>query len=199
MLPICHTCRAQLAAQRPVAGACFEDVGAAARLVRRAKIGDRRGLARHVARLAAARALELHAQRVHDVDLIAWVPADPLRHVHRGVNLPTLFAAELAARSGIPIVPMLRRRPGARQRGRTRVQRVSQQSRRFAPLHTAPATLARLQLRGVSAPRALVVDDVITTGATLAAASHELASIGFDTSTLAICSVPLRYPSAVEM
>ena len=97
-----------------------------------------------------------------DAYTITFVPADHNRLLERGHNPAERLAAELGARWQLPVVPLLRRRPGVeRQRGLTLMER-------------------RRNVRGIfepsgEAPRAVVlVDDVYTSGATVSAAATAL-------------------------
>jgi predicted amidophosphoribosyltransferase len=119
-----------------------------------------RALAGHGAGLMA-----LTLQRP-DADVMTWVPPDPLREAVRGYHPPKLLAQALSERWGVRAVPLvrapLRRRP---QRGLSRRERRSNVSGAF--------------IAGGGIPRGVVlVDDVRTTGATLAAASTALKRAG---------------------
>jgi predicted amidophosphoribosyltransferase len=92
------------------------------------------------------------------------VPADPLRRAWRGFDPAELFATELHSRLGLPHSRCLRRRHGARQVGRSRGER----------LMSAP----RVRVVGPAPQRAVLVDDVVTTGATLAASARALRAGG---------------------
>ncbi len=121
-----------------------------------------RGL-RGLASLAAAVVDEV-VPPVH-VDVITFVPPDGDRSLRRGHHPPDRLARELGERWGLPVTPLLgRTRPLPPQRGLSRVER-------------------RRNVRGAfSAERAprrvLLVDDVYTTGATVAAAATALRAAG---------------------
>jgi len=94
------------------------------------------------------------------------VPLHPARGRRRGFNQAERLAAALARRTGLPVADCLRRAgSSATQVGRGREQRLAGLAGRVLLAHPAPA-------------RALIVDDVITTGATLSACAGALRAGG---------------------
>jgi predicted amidophosphoribosyltransferase len=94
------------------------------------------------------------------------VPAHPVRRRRRGFDPAAELAAALAARTELPLAPILRRRDRApRQVGLGRAQR------RGAGRLVIEATRA-------PPPRVLLIDDVHTTGATLDACARALVAAG---------------------
>ncbi len=129
------------------------------RLVRDWKEHGLRGLAEDAAALVAERVLR------PDAALLTFVAADVDRALWRGHHPAERLARALAARWGLACEPLLARRPGARQRGRTL------RERRRNVAHAFHAT-------GAAPTRVILVDDVYTTGATAAAAASALRAAG---------------------
>jgi predicted amidophosphoribosyltransferase len=92
------------------------------------------------------------------------VPADPLRRAWRGFDPADLLASALEERTSIQLSRCLRRHHGARQVGRSRGERLASPPRVRA---TRPAPT-----------RAILVDDVVTTGATLSACARAVRAAG---------------------
>ncbi len=131
--------------------------GAGRELVARLKYRNARGSVPFLARGMAAIA-------PHDVDLVTWAPTTPARLRRRGFDQARLLARAVARQLGVPCRPVLRRRPGPAQTGRDALTR-----------HSGPGFAG---VRGVQGRRVLLVDDVVTTGATVAAASRALREAG---------------------
>jgi predicted amidophosphoribosyltransferase len=133
--------------------------GAARQLVGALKFRARVGLADDVAALIAAR---LRARLLSGA--IVPVPPAPARRRRRGFDAAEAIAAALARRCGLAIVPCLARSESARQVGRRRVERLADPPR-VSAVSPAPS-------------EAILVDDVMTTGATLGACSGALRGAG---------------------
>ena len=164
---LCGGCEADLRELRPrtvtapgvdAAWAAAPYDGIARELVVGLKFGRRLSLAGPIAEaLAAALPPDLDGALVP-------VPADPARRRRRGFDAAEEIARALGARLGLEVRFCLRRTSGRRQVGRPRIERVAE----------AP------QVRGVGEvpPRAVLVDDVRTTGATLGACAAGLRAGG---------------------
>lgn len=140
-----------------VSAAPFE--GAARRVVHGLKFGRRLSLA-GVAAEAMLRALPA----AESPDAVVSVPPGPWRWHWRGFDPAEELAIAVAERAGLPFDPCLRRSRGVRQVGRRRGERLADPPR-VRTVRSAPR-------------RALLVDDVWTTGATLAACARALRSAG---------------------
>ena len=165
---ICPACIARLA-RAPAGAAAVAGVGRvvwaapyegiARELVMALKFRSRLGLA---AVLAAALAGALGTPRP-EFELVA-VPPAPARLRRRGFDPAELIAASLSARLGLPRSRALHRADGPRQVGRSR------EARRASP--------PRVRAAGSPPARVLLVDDVLTTGATLGACARALRRAG---------------------
>ena len=99
-----------------------------------------------------------------EVAFVTWVPTTAARRRARGFDQAELLARATARALGLAAVSVLRRQRGQAQTGRSRADRLAR------PI----AVVAR---RRVGGP-VLIVDDVVTTGATLAAGAAALARAG---------------------
>ena len=98
------------------------------------------------------------------LDGVVAVPAAPLRLRARGYDSGELIARHCADLLGLPLAPCLARRTDRRQVGRGRAERL--------------AARPRIRATGPVPGRALLIDDVMTTGSTLAAAAAVLREAG---------------------
>lgn len=130
-------------------------------LVAAIKFGSRMALADEAAALIAGRA---------PVGLLAGaivpVPPAPLRRRKRGFDAAEAIALALAERTCLPLAPCLARAQGPRQVGRRRTERL--------------ADPPRVRVVSSAPRRVLLVDDVMTTGATLGACARALRERGVD-------------------
>jgi predicted amidophosphoribosyltransferase len=104
------------------------------------------------------------------VDLLVPVPAHPARVRERGLDVTGEWCARLGRLEALPTArALLRRRATPPQVGRDRVLRRVNVAGAFAPGPQAAAARGR---------RVVVVDDVVTTGATVRACAELLGALG---------------------
>ena len=99
------------------------------------------------------------------------VPMDPTKRRRRGFNQATLLAGELSGLSGLPMVEALGRRSA------TRRQAESGRTQRFENVHGVFYRRPEVQLPAGSI---ILIDDVLTTGATAAACATVISEAGHD-------------------
>lgn len=100
------------------------------------------------------------------VDALCFVPATPEAYARRGFDHMELVAAELARLLNIPLLDVLARTSKGDQRGLTRLERATNMQ---DSVHTVD---------DVSGMRLLLVDDVVTTGASLRESTRALHARG---------------------
>jgi ComF family protein len=132
--------------------------------VRALKYSAARHLGRALGLLVAARA----GQLTTEVDVLAPVPLHPARLRERGYNQAFEIALCLARELRVPLLlrGIERRRPGASQTG----QRAAERRASVAAAFAVTRSLARLRVG--------IVDDVVTTGATVNALAAALMAAG---------------------
>lgn len=173
LVRLCASCEAQLPRHPwPLAGdipgittgwylAPYD--GVAGELVRRGKYDLREELLAELCELAARGA----SGRLPEVDLVVPVPSPVARRLLRGFSLPDMLASALAEGLGTPRSKLLSRRGGPRQ---ARVDRAA----RWENVQGV------MRLAGSPPPgsRVLLVDDVVTSGATAAACAQVMLLAG---------------------
>jgi predicted amidophosphoribosyltransferase len=166
---ICTRCSRRLAAAAPLTGAGPPGID------RVWSSASHQGVARDLVTALKLRRLlpvaGLMADRIHwlaPADLLSGaivpVPAAPLRSLARGFDPAGELAAALAERLDLPLQPCLARKGGRRQVGKRRAQRIGHPP--------------RIHARSESPRSVLLIDDVLTTGATLSACARALRDAG---------------------
>jgi ComF family protein len=152
--------------------AAFAHRDAAQRILRRLKYGGGRRLAGPLAEMALPALRRLLT--VTGPAILVPVPLHRARERDRGYNQAELLATELARRANVAVWPaLIRRRATQRQHGLDRATRVRN-------LRQAMALSAVPPPEGVKAggPTVVLVDDILTTGATLEACAVILGAAG---------------------
>lgn len=166
---LCTRCSRSLAAARPLAASGPQGVD------RAWSSAPHEGVARALVGALKFRRLlpvaDVMAERMHWLvsehllgGAVVSVPAAPARQRRRGFDPAGELAAALASRLGSEPVACLARRGSGHQVGRRRAERIGHPPR-IEPIAEAPRSV-------------LLVDDVLTTGATLASCAAALRSAG---------------------
>lgn len=178
---VCTTCRFALVSRSPQPQphgvlAAVALSGRARQVVLSLKYRNRRRVARHLGGLVVNRLVEAGAAA--DLDVVTWAPTSRRRRQGRGFDQAEEIARTVGRQLGIPTRRLLHRESGAGpQTGKSRVDRLG-----------GPAFRSRPRLRGW---RVLVVDDVVTTGATLHSARDALLAEGAgDVVLAAVAATP---------
>ncbi len=182
---LCRVCRfALVGASSPTPGpvgvvAAVEFTGRARDVVLGLKYRNRRAVAAHLAGLLTRRLLAA-GLRPDQLDVVTWAPTGAGRRHARGYDQAELVARRVARQLGVPCRRLLLREPGAGpQTGRTRAERLAGPTFRARP--------------GRPSQRVLLIDDVVTTGATLTAAERALREVGARSVVLAaVATTPVR-------
>lgn len=112
--------------------------------------------------------------RALGIDMITWAPTTAVRRRGRGYDQARLLAGATARALGVPSKSSLKRQGGGSQAGEGRLRRLQ-----------GPVFEATRSLDGVAV---LLVDDVLTTGATARSAVAALWAAGASRIHVAVCS-----------
>jgi ComF family protein len=176
---LCRTCRFALVARTlpaapPGVIAAVAFSGRARQVLLGFKYHNRRAIAAHLAGLLVNRM----ARSGTRADVVTWAPTSPRRRRGRGFDQAELIARQVARQLGVPCRRLLERDGGGDpQTGRGRERRLHGPEFRAHP--------------HVPCSRILLVDDVVTTGATLASAAATLRRAGAaDVVQAAVAATP---------
>jgi ComF family protein len=138
--------------------------GFAKDLLWKLKFGRAVAGAQEIGRLLAA-AWEVSTDRSI---LVTSVPTAPVRVRQRGYDQAALIAKAFAVEAGFVYAPLLRRSGKQKQVGANKAQRMQQIQNAYRPINT----------RHTNGSAILIIDDVLTTGATLESCAKVLVRAG---------------------
>jgi ComF family protein len=154
---VCPSCRPSAGLSRVRAGYVYR--GYAKALVKEFKFGGKRGAAKEIAALMARLVPQREA-------VLVPVPTATQRARSRGYDHAKLLASALADATTLPWAPLLARTSQHRQLGAGRNERLRSMAGAFRAI------------RSLEGAHIVLVDDVVTTGATLAEAAKTLRAAG---------------------
>lgn len=163
--------------------ACFPYEKGFRRTLHRLKFQEERALARPLGTLMAEAASSLG----EDFDGVTWVPMSPQKLRRRGYNQSELLAKAVAKELGLPAWDLLEQvRETDTQHNLTRAQRADNVRGAY---RTKSAALGK---------RLLLVDDIVTTGATLRACAQGLYGAGAQ-KVCAVCAASTAFSRREEL
>lgn len=157
----CSACRSWLKVESIYVATVYE--GIYEQLIKSYKFDVKRQAAEPIATIMS----EVFSNNSDSV-VLCPVPTAPMRIRERGFDHTKLLARQVGRITGAEVVNLLKRRTNVRQLGSSRSQRLKQMEQEF---YTDRSSM-------VEGKDILLVDDVVTTGATLSAAAKILKSAG---------------------
>lgn len=142
---------------------CTEYEGLAKRLVHKLKF-ERAGAAALPIAEAMAETLPYFTKKT----VVTHIPTATSRYRQRGYDQAELIARRFAQLKGLQYIPLLTRQGHSRQVGAKRLLRLSQLEGAFRPRNAYAAAGAEV----------ILIDDIVTTGATIDAAARVLKAAG---------------------
>lgn len=143
-----------------------------------------RGMQNYAAKFAQWMAIWVRAELEGKYDLVSWVPCSAQRRWTRGFDQAELLARALAAELNMPCGSVLKK-----VRNTPKQSQMPNAARRRANVLGA---YKALDPENVSGKRILLVDDVLTTGATLSECGKMLRMAGSGDPVCAVISVARR-------
>lgn len=139
--------------------------------VRQSLLRYKFGGARHYARCyGALLAMRVEKRYPEGFDLVTWIPVSPLRNFRRGYDQVKLLGKALGREMGIRPVPLIRKiRHNPAQSG------IRESARRKKNVRGVYRVLPGREIQG---KRILLLDDILTTGATAGEAARVLKAAG---------------------
>ena len=141
------------------------------------KYGGRRALARRMGRLLGS--YLAGSREFRRCQAVVPVPLHPLRRWQRGYNQAEEIARGVAEAMGLPLETALLRR-SRYTKTQTRLRGAAKTKNVQGAFRLNPQRVAKLQSEGIN--HLLLIDDVLTTGSTLAASATPLLAEGFHIS-----------------
>ena len=126
-------------------------------------------------------AMKLQTARMDDYDVLTWVPVGFLRRLRRGYDQVELLAKAVAAESGRQAVPTLKK-----VRNTPPQSHIRDAAKRRANVLNAYKVTDAQAIRG---KRVLLLDDILTTGATASECAKMLMTAGAQEVTFAAIAV----------
>ncbi len=158
----CNSCRSNTPISHVYVATYYDDESAR-RLLHLVKYGRARAGVQSMADCIMPRLQGMPVEAV-----LVPVPTASSRVRQRGFDQSVLLAREISARTGRPVAHFLARLGQAHQVGAGRAERITHLKGAFRPLHT----------RSIRGTYVVLVDDVLTTGATLETAARVLKAAG---------------------
>ncbi len=147
----------------------------------RMKFRGQKSIAGPVGRLMAAAAAQYGVEGFH---CAAWVPMTAEKQRKRGYNQSELLAVSMAKELGIPAVPLLEKT------GETQIQHSLSKQQRAKNVKNRYKAAEKFSGE-ISGKNVLLVDDIVTTGATMKECAGVLYRAGAKT-VLGICAADVR-------
>ncbi|MET1033146.1 MAG: phosphoribosyltransferase family protein [Candidatus Saccharimonadales bacterium] len=172
---ICKTCVHLTLLDALYPATIYDDT--AKEVVRRLKYGRAQAAAHTMAQLMSHRLSQL--SEFPPSTIVTYAPTATTRVRIRGYDQASLLARSLAKTLGLTYRPLLVRTGQTRQVGASREERKQQIQQAFIPRTNMPRSITQV----------ILIDDVLTTGATLEAAAAMLKRVGVERVTAVVFAV----------